>query len=168
MKACASRNIRVLGPLVKGLRGLDKPVRYIVVEHSHGRRALRLAIAQLLTARPCRREAGAKALPEKLTAVVKSELRSVCVSLLELSVRRYELTLVEVSSAFARRARGGGIRDADRQSYLVASDLLRVAGVAAVQFLSADDELLAAAAAGGLAGDPGADDRDDGAVQEGV
>lgn len=107
-----------------------------------------------------------------------------------------ELTLVEVSSAFARRARGGGISDVDRQSYLdlfigdcardyalipadrraidravaltqahalhrydalqlacalVASDLLRVAGVAPVQFLSADDELLAAAAAEGLA-----------------
>ena len=84
-------------------------------------------------------------------AKVKSELQSVCASLFELSVRRYELTLVEVSSAFARRARGGGIRDADRQSYLVVSDLLRVAGVAAVQFLSADDELLAAAATEGLA-----------------
>jgi hypothetical protein len=107
-----------------------------------------------------------------------------------------ELTLVEVSSAFARRARGGGISDDDRQSYLdlfigdcardyalipadrraidravgltqahalreydalqlacalVASDLLRVAGVDAVQFVSADDELSAAAAEEGLA-----------------
>ena len=107
-----------------------------------------------------------------------------------------ELALVEVSSAFARRAKGGGISDADRKSYLdlfigdcardyalipadrraidravaltqahalrgydalqlacalVASDLLRAAGVAPVQFLSADDELLAAAAKEGLA-----------------
>jgi hypothetical protein len=107
-----------------------------------------------------------------------------------------ELTLVEVSSAFARRAKGGGISDEERQSFLdlfigdcahdyalipadrraieravgltqahalrgydalqlacalVASDLLRVAGVDTVQFVSADDDLLAAAAAEGLA-----------------
>jgi predicted nucleic acid-binding protein len=107
-----------------------------------------------------------------------------------------ELALVEVSSAFARRAKGGGISDAERRSYvdlfvgdcardyalipadrraidravaltqahalrgydalqlacaLVASDLLRAAGVEPVQFLSADDELLAAAGTEGLA-----------------
>jgi hypothetical protein len=106
-----------------------------------------------------------------------------------------KLSLVEVSSAFARRARGGGISDEDRQSYLdlfigdcardyalipadrrainravglaqayalrgydalqlacalVAGDLLRAAGAEPVQYLSADDELLAAAAAEGL------------------
>ena len=109
-----------------------------------------------------------------------------------------ELALVEVTSAFARRAKGGGIGDAERSSYLdlfigdcardyalipadrraidravaltqahalrgydalqlacalVASDLLRAAGVEPVQFLSADDELLEAAAAQGLATD---------------
>jgi uncharacterized protein len=107
-----------------------------------------------------------------------------------------ELTLVEVSSAFARRAKGGGISEADRKSYvdlfigdcardyalipadrrvidravalsqahalhgydalqlacaLVAGDLLRTAGVEPLQLLSADVELLAAAAAEGLA-----------------
>jgi len=106
-----------------------------------------------------------------------------------------ELTLVEVSSAFARRAKGGGISDAERQSYLdlfigdcardyalipadrraidravnlaqahalrgydalqlgcalVASELLTASGVDPVQFVSADDDLLAAAAAEGL------------------
>jgi len=107
-----------------------------------------------------------------------------------------ELALVEVSSAFARHAKGGGISDAERRSYLdlfigdcardyalipadrraidravtltqahalrgydalqlacalVAGDLLRAAGVYPVRFVSADDELLAAAAIEGLA-----------------
>jgi hypothetical protein len=137
------------------------------------------------------------AVVKRYVAEIGSEaIRAICTSA-ENTLFLSELTLVEVSSAFARRAKGGGISDEDRQSYLdlfigdcardyalipadrraidravglaqahalrgydalqlacalLASDLLTAAGVGPVRFLSADDELLDAAAAEGLDG----------------
>ena len=118
-------------------------------------------------------------------------MRALCGSA-ENTVFLSELALVEVSSALARRHKGGGISDEERRSYLdlfigdctqdyhlipadrraidravgltqahllrgydalqlacalVASDLLRAAGVGPLRFVSADEELLAAAEA---------------------